>query len=53
MRLKDFIKQYRHEIDAIVKEYYGVTVRNDTERRQWLLDDEGLFRMAHREGVNI
>mgnify|MGYP003390152441 CR=1 FL=1 len=53
MTVRQFIKTYRKEIDAIVKEYYGVIVTNDKDRHRWLLDDEGLYRMAHREGVNI
>lgn len=27
--------------------------RNDAERRQWILNDEGLYRWAQNEGVNI
>ena len=53
MKVKDFIRKHREEIDSIVKEYYRITVSNDKERHEWLLNDEGLFRWAHREGVNI
>jgi hypothetical protein len=53
MSIKQFIKNNRREIDEIVKLYYGVYIRNDEERYTWLLDDEGLYRWAHREGVNI
>lgn len=27
--------------------------RNDEERRQWILNDEGLYRWARSEGVRI
>ena len=53
MQLKTFIKNNRREIDEIVKIYYRVLPRNDKERYIWILDDEGLYRWAHREGVNI
>lgn len=26
---------------------------NDDERRQWILNDEGLYNWARREGVNV
>jgi len=53
MTLKQFIRDNRKEIDQIVREYYKVVIRNDTERHNWLLNDEGLYRWAHNEGVNI
>lgn len=53
MHISTFIKQNRREIDEIVKIYYKKDVRNDEERYEWILDDEGLYRWAHREGVNI
>lgn len=53
MTIKDFIRKHRTEIDRIVYTYYQVTVRNDKTRLEWILSDEGLFRWAHQEGVNI
>lgn len=53
MRVKDFIAKHRQEIDRIVYTYYQVTVRNDKARLEWMLNDEGLYRWAHQEGVNI
>lgn len=53
MKVKDFIVKHRAEIDHIVYTYYQVTIRNDKARLEWILSDEGLFRWAHREGVNI
>jgi len=53
MRLQTFIHQHRKEIDRIVKQYYNVMPINDKERYEWLLSDEGLYRWAHQEGVNI
>jgi hypothetical protein len=53
MKIKQFIKDHRKEIDRIVKMYYGDMVRNDKERHEWILSDEGLYRWAQQEGVNI
>lgn len=53
MTLKTFITTNRKEIDAIVKRYYRVSITNDKERYEWILNDEGLYRWAHQEGVNI
>jgi hypothetical protein len=53
MKVSTFIKNNRREIDAIVKRYYNTVVYNDKERHEWLLTDEGLYRWAHQEGVNI
>lgn len=53
MTIKKFIREHRTEIDAIIKEYYGRIVTNDVDRHEWILNDEGLFRWAHQEGVNI
>jgi len=53
MTVQTFIKQNRRKIDTIVKRYYNVDIVNDRERHEWILSDEGLFRWAHHEGVNI
>lgn len=53
MKLQIFIKNNREDIDAIVKRYYNVSIANDKERHEWILRDEGLYRWAHYEGVNI
>jgi len=53
MTLKQFLKENKAEIDKVIEEYYGVKVTTNTARIEWILSDEGLFRWAHREGVNI
>lgn len=53
MQIKQFIKIHRKEIDRIVKMYYGDIVYNDTQRYEWILSDEGLYRWAQQEGVNV
>jgi len=49
MKLNDFIKLHRQEIDKIIQSPY----KNDEERRQWVLNDEGLYNWARSEGVRI
>ncbi len=54
MTLKEFIKENREELDDCIRtacpnnQYW-----NDEERRQWILNDEGLYSWARSEGVNI
>lgn len=47
--LREFIKEHRKEIDEITQSPY----HNDEERRQWILNDEGLYNWARSEGVRI
>lgn len=47
--LTQFIREHRQEIDDLTKSPY----KNDTERRQWILNDEGLYNWAKSEGVNV
>ena len=49
MKLIDFIKAHRQEIDKITQSHY----KNDEERRSWVLNDEGLYNWARSEGVKI
>jgi len=55
MTLRDFIKQNRPELDAAIRNVLGREDRklNDDERRQWILNDESLYRWARREGCKI
>jgi hypothetical protein len=67
MTLRDFIRQNRKELDAAINQgiyrYDGNGGRgtiptpaptyNDEERRQWILNDEGLYLWARSEGVRI
>jgi hypothetical protein len=49
MKLNDFIKTHRAEIDEIIQSPY----KNDEERRLWILNDEGLYLWAKSEGVRF
>lgn len=54
MTLRDFIKENRAQLDAcILKTVPNLQRLNDEERRQWILNDEGLYLWARREGVRI
>lgn len=55
--LKQFIKDNRHEIDKLIIQKLGDPLhyryRNDEERRQWVLNEEGIYNWARSEGVEI
>lgn len=53
MTMKEFIKENREAIDATIKRQASNTRFNDEERRLWILNDEGLYQWARREGVKI
>lgn len=53
--LSEFIKENKSEIDAGIRNYLKNPdfSLNNEERRQWILNDEGLYNWARSEGVNI
>jgi hypothetical protein len=65
--MSEFIKENRTEIDAAINgalyRYDGrggrgvipdpPPKRNDSERRDWIINDEGLYHWARSEGVRI
>jgi len=55
MTLREFIRRYRRELDEAIRRALNRPEfpLNDQERRQWVLNDEGLYRWAKREGVRI
>lgn len=53
MTLREFIKQNREELDTCIKNVVPNSRLNDEERRQWILNDEGLYHWARSEGVKI
>ena len=53
MTLKEFMKQNREELDSCIHRIVPDVRLNDAERRLWILNDEGLYRWARKEGVNI
>ncbi len=55
MRLRDFIRTHRAEIDAVVMQKAGEACKpaNDREREQWVLNHEPLYLWAQRENVPV
>ena len=67
MRMQAFIRVHRAEIDAainsVIYRYDGrggrgtipdpLPRRNDTERVDWIRNDEGLYQWAREEGVRV
>ena len=53
MTLREFIKENKDEIDESIKSVCPNCSLNNEERRLWILNDEGLYLWARREGVRI
>jgi len=65
--MMDFIRENRAELDAAINSALyrhdgrggrGTVPnpppsRNDSERREWVLNDEGLYHWARAEGVRV
>lgn len=54
--LSQFIRENRQELDRLIARAVGQDKNpypNDRERRQWVLNDEGLYQWAKSEGVRI
>lgn len=53
MTIRDFIRTNREELDECIHGVCKSITLNDEDRRQWILNDEGLYNWARREGVKI
>lgn len=56
MKLSQFIKENREALDACIARAIGREKNpypNDKERKDWILNDEGLYQWAKSEGVKI
>ena len=51
--IREFIKEHRTELDECIKRVCNNCRLNDEERRNWILNDEGLYNWARSEGVRI
>ena len=51
MTMREFIKENRTELDMCIKKIVPNYRLNDEERRQWILNDEGLYNWAKSYGV--
>lgn len=50
---REFIKNHRKEIDEAIKRICDNCCLNDSERERWILNDEGLYKWAKSQGVNL
>lgn len=53
MTMKVFLTKHRDELDFYIRGQCGDVRLNDHERRLWMLNDEGLYWWARREGVRV
>lgn len=53
MTMQQFIKENREQIDQAIKSVCPNCRLNNSDRRQWILNDEGLYRWARSYGVRI
>ena len=51
--LRQWIKENRQEIDQCIRRVVPNARIDDDERRMWILNDEGMYRWARSEGVNV
>lgn len=53
--MRDFIRENREALDAAIRRALKRPdfKLNDEDRRQWILNDEGLYNWARSEGVNV
>ena len=52
--LAEFVKEHRKELDEAIKRVSpNNRYFNDEERRQWVMNDEGLYAWARSEGVRV
>lgn len=52
MTLKQFIKENKTELDACIKRVSNVRL-NNSDREEWVLNDESLYNWAKSEGVRL
>jgi hypothetical protein len=53
MTLRQFLHDYRDVIDAAIHAAAPGVRLSDQERRMWVLNDEGLYRLALAAGVRL
>jgi heterodisulfide reductase subunit B len=53
MRLREFIRKNKEEIDDIIKSACPNCKLNNDERENWIMNDEGLYIWAKSEGVRL
>ena len=49
---RTWIRENREQIDAAIRTVYSGSL-NDSDREDWLMNDEGLYNWARSEGVRL
>lgn len=50
---REWIRENRKELDEYIHRVVPSYRLNDEDRRQWVLNDEGLYLWARGEGVRV
>jgi len=51
--MREFIREHREELTSAIKGACpNIGSLNDEDREDWILNDEGLYNWAKREGVD-
>ena len=53
MSMREFIRRNRAELDQSILSAGHRGKLNDEDREEWILNDEGLYLWAKREGVPV
>ena len=53
MRMREFIRKNKVELDESIKRICSSCRLNDEERERWILNVEGLYLWAKSEGVKV
>ena len=53
MSFRDFIKENRDAIDEIIRKGGCRGSINDNDRKDWIMNDEGLYMWAKSAGVKV
>lgn len=54
MSKREWLKQNRAELNRIIHAKLGDNRSlNDDDRWEWVMNDEGLYNWARRDGVNV
>ena len=51
--MQNFIRQNRKELDEAIHQVIPGYRLNDKDRKDWILNDEGLYNWARSKGVRI
>lgn len=53
MSKREFIRQNRKELDECIHRVVPGVSLNDSDREEWIMNDELLYQWAISEGVNL